>query len=94
MKITNLTIEDNLFIRASQLTGIVEQTTLLKKAALKALITLESNKKLSIKTDNTENPDKIFQAIMEISRRCAALPTQNYRSEDEILGYNEIGSFS
>ncbi|MEK8016330.1 MAG: type II toxin-antitoxin system VapB family antitoxin [Candidatus Parabeggiatoa sp.] len=38
MKITNLTIEDNLFIRASQLTGIVEQTTLLK-AALKAFIT-------------------------------------------------------
>ncbi len=38
--------------------------------------------------------DEIFQAIMEISRRCAALPTQDYRSEDEILGYNEIGRFS
>ena len=93
MKITNLTIEDNLFIRASQLTGIVEQTTLLK-AALKALITLESSKKLFKKADNTKKPDEIFQAIMEISRRCAALPTQDYRSEDEILGYNEIGSFS
>ena len=88
-----MTIEDNLLIRASQLTGIVEQTTLLK-AALKALITIESSKKQFIKVDNTENPDEIFQAIMEISRRCAALPTQDYRSEDEILGYNEIGSFS
>jgi hypothetical protein len=39
-----MTIEDNLLIRASQLTGIVEQTSLLK-AALKALITLESSKK-------------------------------------------------
>ncbi len=88
-----MTIEDNLLIRASQLTGIVEQTSLLK-AALKALITLESSKKQFIKVDNTENPDEIFQAIMEISRRCAALPTQDYRSEDEILGYNEIGRFS
>ena len=92
MKIIHLTIEDDLLIRASQLTGIVEQTALLK-AALKALITLESHKKCSIKADDTE-PDETFQAIMEISKRCAALPTQDYRSEDEILGYNDIGSFS
>jgi len=63
------------------------------KAALKALITLESSKKLFKKADNTKKPDENFQAIMEISRRCAALPTQDYRSENEILGYNEIGSF-
>ena len=44
MKIIHLTIEDDLLIRASQLTGIVEQTALLK-AALKALITLESHKR-------------------------------------------------
>ena len=88
MEIINLTIEDDLLRRASQLTGIVEQTTLLK-AALKALITLESQKKCLIKADDTEiKPDETFQAIMEISKRCSALPTRDYRSEDEILGYN------
>jgi hypothetical protein len=33
------------------------------------------------------------EAIMEISRRCAALPIQDSCSEDEILGYNDIGTF-
>ena len=62
---------------------------------LKALITLESQKKCSIKADDTEiKSDETFQAIMEISKRCSALPTRDYRSEDEILGYNEIGNFS
>jgi hypothetical protein len=39
-----------------------------------------------------ENPLETFQAIMEISRQCAALSIQDSRSEDEILGYNDIGS--
>ena len=31
------------------------------------------------------------QEIMAISQRCSSLPEQDYRSPDEILGYNQIG---
>jgi len=34
---------------------------------------------------------KTLQVIMEISRRCGALPDLEKRSADEILGYNEMG---
>ena len=44
MKLIDLTLEDVLLEKASELTGIVDQTTLLN-AALSALITLESNSK-------------------------------------------------
>lgn len=114
MEIT-LTIDDNLLMRASQRTGIFEQTALLK-AGLKALIALESPKRLAelgssentvtkdtpvtlgsqrlSDADLTVNQFNTFQAIMEISKRCAALPIQDSRSEDEILGYNDTGTFS
>jgi antitoxin VapB len=36
----------------------------------------------------------LVEEIMEISRRCAALPVLDDRSEDEILGYNEHGHWS
>jgi antitoxin VapB len=32
--------------------------------------------------------------LMEIGRRCAALPVIDGRTEDEILGYNEVGAWS
>lgn len=35
--------------------------------------------------------DDKFNRLMEISRRCAALPILDHRSEDEILGYDENG---
>jgi len=96
-------------MRASQLTGILEQTALVK-AGLKALIALESRTDLgnSEKIATREAPVTLgsqrlseaqeqfntFQAIMEISRRCAAFPIQDSCSEDEILGYNDTGTFS
>lgn len=93
MKIT-LTIDDNLLMRASQLTGILEQTALVK-AGLKALIALESPTDLgSQRLSDAKDQFNTFQAIMEISRRCAALPIQGSCSEDEILGYNDTGTFS
>jgi hypothetical protein len=117
MKVS-LTIDDNLLIKASQLTGIIDKTALLK-AGLSALIALKSHKQptnwesieksdesvlgnetsIALKNyqpqvETTENSLDTFQAIMEISRRCAALPTQDARSEDEILGYNDRGTFS
>jgi len=41
---------------------------------------------LSIKNDTAER-------LMEISRRCSALPDLDTRSANEILGYDEIGAF-
>ncbi len=35
--------------------------------------------------------DERFAAMMEISRRCAALPELDPRSADEIVGYDENG---
>ncbi|OGQ08836.1 MAG: hypothetical protein A3G32_06690 [Deltaproteobacteria bacterium RIFCSPLOWO2_12_FULL_40_28] len=37
--------------------------------------------------------DNFVEKIMEISKRCAALPTLDPRTPDEILGYNEKGTF-
>jgi len=117
MKIS-LTIDDNLLVKASQLTGIIDKTALLK-AGLSALIALKSHKQptnwesieksyesvlgdetsIALKNyqpqvETTENSLDTFQAIMEIGRRCAALPTQDTRSQDDILGYNDRGTFS
>lgn len=36
----------------------------------------------------------LAERLMEIGRRCAALPTLDTRSDDEILGYDENGLFS
>jgi hypothetical protein len=98
MEIT-LTINDNLFLKASQLTGIIDKTTLIK-AGLNALITLENDKQRSKLdkldtsiTSEIENPLQIFHKVMEISKRCAALPTQDSRSFNDILGYNDQGTF-
>jgi len=34
---------------------------------------------------------KMLQRIMDISRRCSALPDLDKRSPDEILGYDDLG---
>lgn len=34
-----------------------------------------------------------FESIMEISERCRALPDRDERSPDEVLGYDERGTF-
>jgi antitoxin VapB len=34
---------------------------------------------------------RVFEAIMEISRRCSALPDLDRRGADEILAYNAVG---
>jgi len=120
MKVS-LTIDDNLLVKASQLTGIIDKTALLK-AGLSALIALKSHKQptnwesieksyesvlgdetsIALKnyqpqvetTENSLDTFDTFQALMEIGRRCAALPTQDTRSQDDILGYNDRGTFS
>lgn len=34
---------------------------------------------------------KLAEELLEIGRRCAALPDRDHRGADEILGYNESG---
>ena len=38
-------------------------------------------------------PEDVEAAVMEIARRCSALPDRETRSEDGILGYDEQGAF-
>jgi antitoxin VapB len=38
------------------------------------------------------NRANVFEAIMEISRRCSALPDLDRRTADEILAYNTAGA--
>ena len=43
------------------------------------------------RTEGRRNPRSLVDELREISDRCAALPVFDTRSEDEILGYDEIG---
>jgi antitoxin VapB len=36
--------------------------------------------------------ERMFERIMAVSRRAAALPTVNDMTDDEILGYDEFGA--
>jgi hypothetical protein len=55
-----------------------------------AIIIALEHEMLKVKGKRRE-PDELSQ-LLDISRRCAALPDQDMRSEDEILGYDEQGT--
>ena len=40
--------------------------------------------------EKRRDPEEVYERLMEISKRCAALPVLDHRSEDEILGYPEM----
>ncbi len=44
-----------------------------------------------LKREGAKSPLSLKDEIMEISRRCAALPDLDRRSADEIIGYDEHG---
>ncbi|MCZ6666576.1 MAG: type II toxin-antitoxin system VapB family antitoxin [Gammaproteobacteria bacterium] len=44
-----------------------------------------------LKREGAKSPLSLKDEIMEISRRCAALPDLDRRSADEIIGYDENG---
>ena len=46
---------------------------------------------LAMQARDAENIEKFVADVMEIGRRCAALPVLDPRSADEIIGYNEHG---
>jgi antitoxin VapB len=39
-----------------------------------------------------EDADSLYQKLLEIAERAASLPTNNDLTDDEILGYDEIGA--
>lgn len=41
----------------------------------------------------SRNTPNLLNALLEISNRCSRLPDLDLRSADEVLGYNEQGSF-
>ena len=43
--------------------------------------------------ERTRRSEDIFETIMEISNRCSTLPDIDKRNPDEILGYDEGGTF-
>ncbi len=44
-----------------------------------------------LKREGAKSPLSLKDELMEISRRCAALPNLDRRSADEIIGYDEHG---
>ena len=44
-----------------------------------------------LKREGAKSPLSLKDEIMEISRRCAALPDRDKRSAEEIIGYDENG---
>ncbi len=44
-----------------------------------------------LKREGAKSPLSLKDEIMEISRRCAALPDLDRRSADKIIGYDEHG---
>ncbi len=75
--------------KAEQLAEAVAQAA--GETKTQAVITALEERLLRLSGRRTA-PD-IGEQIMEISRRCAALPLLDNRTEDEILGYNDIGTF-
>ncbi len=83
-------------LTASQFKDVIGCTGYLGPA--KSLQEMEVRPKKEL-VDQLENPvetvelsaDERFAAMMEISRRCAALPELDPRSADEIIGYDENG---
>ena len=41
----------------------------------------------------TDTEERLLETVLEISRRCSALPDLDTRDPDEILGYDENGTF-
>lgn len=44
-----------------------------------------------LKREGAKSPLSLKDEIMEISRRCAALPRRTNKTADEIIGYDENG---
>ncbi len=44
-----------------------------------------------LKREGAKSPLSLKDEIMEISRRCAALPRRTGKTADEIIGYDENG---
>ena len=55
-------------------------------------VTRALEERLERLSGSRKTPD-LLEALLDISKRCSQLPDIDSRSADEILGYNEEGSF-
>jgi antitoxin VapB len=67
-------------------------TEAVRQAASEKLQSMDTEYQARLAKLTPEQRSKL-QALSEISRRAAALPILDTRSDDEILGYNERGTF-
>jgi antitoxin VapB len=67
-------------------------TDAVRLAALDKLRAMDDDHQAKVAALPPEQRKK-FEALKDIRRRAAALPILDNRSEDEILGYNERGTF-
>jgi antitoxin VapB len=54
-------------------------------------VVIEALREKLLREQGKYGPDKLKEALLTIGKRCAALPDQDSRSADEILGYNDKG---
>lgn len=75
-----------------------EADRLAREIADQAGVTIEEavvaslREKLAAQERSHGNLDRFVADVMEIGRRCAALPVIDPRSADEIIGYDEHGA--
>lgn len=69
---------------AMELASITGET--ISKAVLNAL-----RERIGRIQKSRDTSEELFEDIMDISERCAALPDLDTRSPDEIIGYNSNG---
>ena len=55
---------------------------------------IEALRDALLRHEGRRTTPNVYDAIVRISDRCAALPNRDTRSADEILGYDENGGFA
>lgn len=74
----NVEIDQALLEKAMSLSGLSDENVLLQEA-------------LSLFIKNQYSQQVLLKEMLKIAHRCATLPDVDKRSEEEILGYNEMG---
>jgi len=54
-------------------------------------VVIEALREKWLREQGKQAPTELKEALITISRRCAALPDQDLRLPDQILGYNDDG---
>ncbi len=77
----------------SQVNKLAEELAAYTGESIPEVIERALREQLEKEKKGVPKSSSLAEQILEIGRRCAALPVQDERSSDEILGYNEHGVF-